>query len=271
MSAALKISTFKPVALEAARLASRGLTIFPCHEDKRPTCKWGDLATRSMDDALMLWRTHPGELIGVVTGRSSNIVVLDLDLQHPTADEWYGEHCTRLQGHRMHRTRSGGLHVLFRHRDGVTNRNPRGTDGQKTVGVDMRGEGGYIIWWPATGLEVIDNIRPQPMPAWLVEMVTPPPAPKADLAKIENGLLDADRYVAGAVRAAVASVASCREGGRNHTLNAETYALARFIASGHLTTSDVAAAMAAAAMQAGLDKSEIEKTIASALRARMAG
>ncbi|GEC60505.1 hypothetical protein GOX01_08360 [Gluconobacter oxydans] len=265
MSASLKVEP--PLHEETARKAAalvRSLPVFPCREDKAPACRNGFKdAVRGEEDALALWRQCPGPLIGVPTGIISGFDVLDLDLQHATADEWYGEHCTQLSGHRMQRTRSGGVHLLFQHREGLRN-----SASKLARGVDVRADGGYIIWWPATGLEIIERVRPQLWPAWLIEALTPAPPPKADLSKIENGLKDADRYAVGALRAAVRAVAATGQGGRNDRLNAETFSLARFVPEGYLTVSQIAEAMAAAGLEAGLTPQEIQKTIASALKSR---
>ncbi|MCP1269468.1 bifunctional DNA primase/polymerase [Acetobacter cerevisiae] len=266
MSAALDLRQSampaSPVALYAQRLARHGLKVFPCQEDKKPACKWGELATNRPESIPMLWRSYPGALIGVVTGAVSGFDALDLDWGKG-GDDFYQEHCTRLTGTRTHRTRSGGLHLLFRHRE-----NMRNSASRIASGVDVRGDGGYIIWWPAAGCEVVDKSPAQQWPAWLVEMAQPPLPPKADLKHIEDGMRNADRYVQGAVRAAVQAVASAPAGGRNDRLNAETFSLARFIPEGYLTAAEIAYAMSAAALQAGLSEPEIQKTIASALRAR---
>ena len=266
MSASLKLRDyFDDIAERAVKLARGGLVVFPCCEDKRPTCKWGDVASNDPSAVAMLWRTYPGPLVGVVTGAVSGFDVLDLDWGKG-GDDWHDEHCARLPRTRVHQTRSGGLHLLFRHREGIRN-----SAGKIARGVDVRGDGGYIIWWPATGLEIMDRSLAALWPAWLVEMALPLPPPVADLSKIENGLRVSEREVRNAVRAAVATVANCREGGRNQALNDQAFALGRFIADGSLTAGQIAEAMAAAGLQAGLTKSEIEKTITSALRARMGG
>jgi Primase C terminal 2 (PriCT-2) len=49
-------------------------------------------------------------------------------------------------------TRSGGRHLLFLHREGL-----RTSKGQIAKGVDVRGEGGFVIWWPREGLAVEDR------------------------------------------------------------------------------------------------------------------
>lgn len=253
-----------PVAEKAQLLARHGLKIFPCNEDKKPVCKWSEVATNCPESVPLLWRTYPGTLIGVATGKASGFDVLDLDLYKPDADAWYQEHCARIPATRTHKTRKDGLHLLFRHRE-----NMRNSAGKIAPGVDVRADGGYIIWWPAAGYEIIDKSRAQPWPAWLVEMTQPPLPRKADLEHLDNKLKDADRYVQGAVRAAVQAVASAPEGRRNDVLNGETYSLARFIPDGYLSASDIAYAMSAAALQAGLSEREIQKTVASALRARV--
>lgn len=168
-------------------------------------------------------------------------------------------HCTYLPRTRTHATRSGGLHMLFRHREGMRNSASRIAEG-----IDVRGDGGYIIWWPAAGLDIVDRSPAAQWPAWLAEQAMPPPPSKMDPAATEQTLRDADRYAAGAVRAAIQSVLTAPQGRRNDTLNGEVYSLARFVPQGLLTAGQIAQAMAAAGLQAGLNQREIEKTIASA-------
>lgn len=251
------------VAVYAQKLARHGVKVFPCDEQKRPTCKWSEVASNCPEAIPLLWRTYPGKLIGVVTGAISGFDALDLDWGKG-GDDFYQEHCTRLTGTRTHRTRSGGLHLLFKHREGMRNSASR-----IARGVDVRADGGYIIWWPAAGLEIVDRSPIQQWPAWLVELAQPPIPPKAHLNKAGPDLREAEQKVRTAVRSAVRAVASAPEGQRNSTLNAETYSIARFVAEGHLTTAQVVDAMATAGLQAGLTQREIEKTIASALRARV--
>ena len=62
-------------------------------------------------------------------------------------------------------------------------------------------------------------------------------------------------------------VASARPGSRNHTLNAEVFAMARFIRANALAAAEVSDALAYAAQAAALDRSEITATLRSALNA----
>ena len=63
-----------------------------------------------------------------------------------------GRQQAHLPATRMHRTRSGGIHCLFLHRDGLLN-----SVSKIAPGVDVRASGGYIIWWPAHGFAVVDH------------------------------------------------------------------------------------------------------------------
>jgi hypothetical protein len=65
---------------------------------------------------------------------------------------------------RIHQTRSGGLHVLFRHAGGL-----RSWAGRPVPGVDERADGGYVVWWPADGLPIRSPGPPAPFPRWLIQ------------------------------------------------------------------------------------------------------
>jgi hypothetical protein len=116
-----------------------GVPAFPCRADKRPACSHGFKAAAMPECGLTtLWARYPGELVGVPTGVPSGFDVLDIDKQHGGGD-WYAKVKTELPSTRIHRTRSGGLHVLFRHHEGLRN-----TAGKIARGVDTRvnGSGG---------------------------------------------------------------------------------------------------------------------------------
>ncbi len=136
----------------ALSLAAAGVPVFPCRADKRPATQHGfHDASADPEAVARLWRDRPGPLIGVPTGAASGFDVLDIDAQHDGLT-WWERHRASIPPTRIHRTRSGGLHVLFRAYPAVRN-----SQSQVAAGVDTRGEGGYIVFWPAAGCEVVST------------------------------------------------------------------------------------------------------------------
>ena len=240
---------------EAERLAKCGLLVFPVLSNKAPATPHGFRdATRDPEAVAALWRRHPGKLVGVVTGEPSGIAVLDLDHRHG-GSAWFATHRDRLPKTRVHRTRSRGLHFLFRHHDGL-----RCSAGRIGPGVDVRAEGGFIIWWPAVGLAVLDDAPLADWPAWLAELALPPAAPLPP--EPSPPIRHISKYVEAALRRAAARVGTTREGQRNITLFTEARALRRLP---DLAPGEIAATLAYAARRAGLESREIERTLLSAL------
>ena len=137
------------VPAPAVRLAARGIPSFPVLENKAPACPLGfKAATCGVDGMKALGGRWPGPLVGVVTRAASGFDVLDIDPRHG-GNAWLSAHLDRLPTTRLHITRSGGQHLLFRHADGVRN-----TASRIAPGVDTRGDGGFIVYWPAEGLPV---------------------------------------------------------------------------------------------------------------------
>jgi hypothetical protein len=244
------------------RFVPDSLPCFPCLASKAPACLGGFKAASTNPDALRgLWRRYPGPLIGVPTGEPSGVAVLDLDTtKHVEAADWLANHRASLPVTRVHQTRSGGYHLLFRHQPGL-----RSNAGQIAAGIDVRAEGGYVIWWPAEGLPVW---RADKLAAWPLWLATKPPEPV--YASAAPTLPVSDRYASAALRRAVDRVAGACDGQRNSTLNAEAYALSRFIASGTLDVHTIAESLARAAARAGLTAAEITATLTSAMNAGVA-
>ena len=252
----------------ALGLAAEGRKCFPCCTDKRLATPHGFLDAQDNPHELRaLWRRYPAPLVGVPTGAASGIDALDLDVQHPEAGQWWAAYRHRLPVTRTHRTRSGGLHLLFRHAAGL-----RCTAGSIAPGVDTRGDGGYVVWWPSAGLPVLCDAPPAPWPAWLISALTRPhaiaPGAAWEFPAVLCGARARSRYASAALRHATERVAYAGTGTRNAALNAEAYGLGRLVAAGLLDGQAVADALAAAAIAAGLAPREVEATLRSALAAR---
>ncbi|MGB4101442.1 MAG: bifunctional DNA primase/polymerase [Alphaproteobacteria bacterium] len=254
-----------PMLAIALELTKQGLPVFPCSASKVPTCPSGfKAASSNPDEVRRLWAQYPGILAGVPTGTISGIAALDIDPRHG-GNQWLAEYAPKLPKTRTNRTRSGGVHFIFQHPSGLRNSTSR-----IAPGVDVRAEGGCVIWWPAAGLPILDDTPPAPWPEWLLTMALPPPLPPPQhnpVPSVDYGNVG-NAYAHAALRRAAANVAAAAEGTRNSTLNRESWALMRFVATGLLDPQAVADTLTTAAFSAGLSRGETIATLTSVLRAR---
>jgi hypothetical protein len=184
----------------ALSLLDHGLPCFPCGIAKKPARPRGFKdATRNRDAVCELWKRYPGPLVGVPTGEISGLDVLDIDPRHG-GHGWLAEHKHNLPSTRVHRTRSGGLHLLFQHQHGM-----RCSSGRIAAGVDVRATGGYVIWWPAAGLPVLSDVPVVAWPGWLYAQLMSRPRPRTQRVTIP------DQYV---LMRLVQLIARAREGER---------------------------------------------------------
>ena len=134
-----------PAAADA--YARMGLPVFPLRpRDKRPFLAGGfKVATTDAGKVQEWWSRWPDANIGCPTGEVSGFWVLDVDL--PDGPESLRALETRhgeLRPSARIRTGSGGLQFLFRHR-----RRIKCSAGQLGRGLDVRGDGGYIVLPPS--------------------------------------------------------------------------------------------------------------------------
>lgn len=239
--------------LNAALWAAQFAPVFPCLENKRPACPGGfKLARRSTAEVRAIWDLYPGVLVGMPTGEASGFDVLDIDPRNG-GEGWLAEWERFLPATRVHWTRSGGQHRLFRHRRGVRN-----SAGRVGPGIDVRGTGGYVILWPCHGGAVSGGELLADWPDWLIARMIPPPRPPppAPVSAVE-----ADARAVQLVAHALARLRAAGAGKRHHTLRAVAKVLGgleRFIATpeGEIRTLLVDMAMAAG----GEDRDNAERT-----------
>ena len=162
-------------------------------------------ATTDERKILALWRSCPNAGIGVATGKPSGIVAIDVDPRNG-GEEGIESACGRLgalPSTTQVTTPSGGRHYWFRA--------PKATiacsAGKLAPGVDIRGDGGYVIApptarpkggaWEWAGRAPLAQLEPEWVAALIVntrEGDRPPPTPAtAWLAMLTAGIPDGQR------------------------------------------------------------------------------
>jgi hypothetical protein len=240
----------------ALKLARQGVAIFPCAADKKPLTLNGFKDASANPDIVHEWWTeHPEALIGVPTGE--RFVAVDLDLQHEDAQRWYGDNRSRLPLTRSHVTRSGGRHLLFKPTPEV------GCSTGKLGGhVDTRGLGGYIIWWPACGLNVLHRRVLAPVPNWIIEALRPPQLPPQNVVPFPIHVNANSQQFEGIVR----TIATAGQGERNSLCFWGACRMRELVAQNAIGRDAAIEIIVEAASRAGLPRNEARRTALSAFR-----
>ncbi len=226
-------------------------------------------ATTDLSRIDRWWGRWPAANVAVVTGARSGLLVVDVDGEagERTLAELEAAHAP-LPATRAQRT-GAGRHLLFAH----PGRPVPNSAGKLGSGVDVRGDGGFIVAAPSRHATGVLYAWRQPVapvaaaPGWLLALLDPPaPAPPAAVA-VPVGEGVRSRYVRAALVREADRVRVARPGARNATLNAAAFALGTLAGVGDLTAADVHAVLRPAAAVAGLGQREARATIASGLRA----
>ncbi|MFE5674027.1 bifunctional DNA primase/polymerase [Streptomyces erythrochromogenes] len=275
----------------AIAAAERGWHVFPLRpRDKRPAghperscpgtgrCSGGhrtpeQRATTDPDLLTAAWTQAPYN-IGIATG-PSGLLVVDLDTLKPTDEEGTPDGVKAFEAlceragqavpttYRV-RTARGGMHLYFTQPHGARVGSTRGRLGKR---IDTRGWGGYVVApgssTPDGAYTVIDSITPTPLPGWLLEALTPPPA--AAPAVLTPAHTSGRRLADVVLERETAAVANTSEGGRNDQLLKSVRAVGRFVAWGDLPRNVVEEAFQAAGESVDLPPAECRTTIRSAL------
>ncbi|WP_435656882.1 bifunctional DNA primase/polymerase [Brucella pituitosa] len=214
------------------------------------------------------WRRNPSAMIGVPTGAPIGAWVLDIDPKHGGDETLAALEATHgaLPATLTAETTSGGRHYFFRHRQGVRNRGALGS------GVDVRGDGGYVIAAgsvPEVGLPYrwVSEQEPVDAPDWLLELVLPRSYESTyTAAPSVSGKIN-DRYVERAVQSELDDLALEPMGNRNNRLNDAAFRLGTFVGAGALAESEARALLQDVARGWGRDWPRCVKTIDNGLAA----
>lgn len=236
----------------AINIASIGLPILPCTIDKRATLSdWPNKA--SIDPArLNEWFTR-GDRVPAINLGATNLVVVDLDNHEGGANgveafkELLQKNGAITKNWVIISTPNKGFHIYFlQPSDGERIRN---SIGKIAPGVDIRGDGGYIIA-PNTSLgeskvyrafkdhpELIEAYKagtiPQ-LPEWIRALLR-----RAKLQEEATGNPSSQKYARAAFERECGKVATASQGQRNDSLNKAAFSLGQFMPNGALTRSEV--------------------------------
>ncbi len=139
-------------AVERVVSFAKSYPIFPCAPNKSPRVKSGfHAASQDPEQIRAWWAQWPDSLVGVPTGQITGLVVIDYDPDKATSatHAWIAEHTDLLLSTRTHTTGRGGRHYLFRSKDRYQTGTDLVLDGSPRRGIDLRANGGYVVWWPA--------------------------------------------------------------------------------------------------------------------------
>ena len=172
-SSRAKRSETTPTLLKAAlAYARRGVPVFPCEPEGKRPLTYNGFWDASADPRRVAawWDRWPDANLGVPTGERSGLLVLDIDpgtggLESLAAlERAYGT----LPKTAKTRTGCGGVHIFFGYPAAEEVRNSAGKLGP---GLDVRGEGGYVIVPPSRTRGVYEWLDRTPLaqPSWLLE------------------------------------------------------------------------------------------------------
>lgn len=183
----------------ALSMLGYGFSLVPVHKpiNKACTCgrkdcssigkhpippKWQEVTSKAPDSIKAWWRAFKNPNVGVVTGKASGVVVLDIDPRHggmDTLDDLqvkYG----KLPDTATVETGSGGLHFYYRDPGGL--RNGANVGGK---GIDFRADNGFVVgpgsehssggiydWYDE---QTPDEVGFAPLPKFLYDLVYKPP------------------------------------------------------------------------------------------------
>lgn len=257
-----------PLAEAAARFAASRVPVFPCVPGgKRPlTARGFHDATADAWRVMSWWRRWPGANIGLPTGATSGVEVVDVDRKAGGRTGFGSFERARRAGlvggwQALVRTPSGGMHAYYP----ADPARPQPSWQAASARVDFRGEGGYVILPPSileletarrASYALIAGQRGNVSPvdaAALRDLLDPRPAPVVRPQGIVTAT-DGERLAAW--------VAGRGEGERNRGLFWAACRMAEAGAAPEVTQE----LLAPAAEQAGLPSREVAVTVRSAYR-----
>jgi hypothetical protein len=247
--------------------AKKGWRVFPCKKDKTPLTATGFKdATLDEEQIKKWWDADPHSSIGIATGPDSGIWVLDVDLPGgPVTVKQWEDQGLILPDTLTQKTGGGGSQYFFK----WNGREIRNSSKKIGTGIDVRGNGGYVIVPPSAHpsggvYQWTKRMEPQPAPDWLYDLIE-----KAK-DKVQDSAPDkSSRYGESALTQEIMSLSRSTEGQRNENLNASAYSLGQLIGGGELDRGHVESMLLGVALGLGLKHKEARATINSGITSGM--
>ena len=153
---------------EALRIAELGIKILPCSQAKRPVLKdWPNNATTDREK-ITDWFSKDDFLVAALTGPETGLFVVDID---PKGVDWLVKNESRMFCERIHKTQRGN-HFIYAYPESLEKVSTQ-TAGRINKGVDTRGKGGCLIWWPAHGYGSSGDLEHLTYPPdWIIALLT---------------------------------------------------------------------------------------------------
>jgi hypothetical protein len=224
-----------PPTLADAAIAL-GVPVFPCDAHKRPLTAHGFKDATAEPAAIRRMFQNPNAvMIGVPTGAIVGWVVVDVDVKDGAQGAaWLDANSHRMVQTRTIRTGSGGLHLYFR----WPGQPIKNSASKIAPGIDVRGDGGYVIVPPSPGYAVADNAPIADAPDWLLPALIPPAAPEpapapllASRAPIQDGASILGRE---ALAQRCDEIRNAPDGAKHSSINEAAYAIGGLVAAGHI-------------------------------------
>jgi hypothetical protein len=139
--------------------AARGVLVFPCEaQGKRPLTAEGFFEATTDEESIRgWWGRWPNANVAIPTGERSGLLVLDVDAGEGTDSVALLElSCGQSPKTARAATGGGGVHLYFKYPSpeelmsaGLYTREVRNSQGLLGDGLDVRGEGGYVVAPPS--------------------------------------------------------------------------------------------------------------------------
>ena len=155
----------------ALAYARRDIPVFPCEPGGKAPLTYNGFWDATTDARRIgnWWTRWPGANVGVPTGERSGLLILDVDPRDGGSESLAELERARgpLPETAKARTGGGGMHIFFAYPVGGE---VRSSTGRLGPGLDVRGEGGYVVVPPSrtqSAYEWLDRV-PLAAPAWLL-------------------------------------------------------------------------------------------------------